>query len=317
MAAMTKGIAAFIMGPAYLIYLILRKDLFSWLKNPNFWIGNVVLILVFGGFYILRNHFNPGYLEAVIENEVTGRYVEGLEENKEPFTFYFRLLYQLRFQNWYYLIPVGLLLGYFSKDAKIKRLLNYLVLITIGYLLVISISETKLQWYDLPVFPYISIMAAVFFYILFRLIKSSDLFGKGLLKSVTPAFIIIFFFAAPYFNIYKQNKAEYLPHQDPQIHRISHFLRDVEEGSEDVPQSITILYDGEFQHFLFYVYQLEEKGYEINLQDSGLLIPLSDKLGNLFQPVRLDLPVDLSHTPSPPIYKHKIGNAEIHHYIKW
>ncbi len=271
LAALTKGIAAFIMGPAYLFYLIYRKELLPWLRNRNFWTGMAVLFLIFGGFYFLRNLLNPGYFRAVLENEVTGRYMEGLEENKEPFSFYFRLLYQLRFQNWYFLLPLGLLFGYLSKDTKLKRLLTYLILLSVIYLGVISMSETKLQWYDLPVFPFISMISAVFFYMLFKVIRTSELLKYENLKSIIPVLILLFFFASPYLDIYEQNSSDYLPFQDRKTHAISHFLRDVEKGKENMPASATILYQGEFQHFLFYVYKLRDKDYDIMLQEKHSL----------------------------------------------
>ncbi|MGC9342492.1 MAG: ArnT family glycosyltransferase, partial [Bacteroidales bacterium] len=104
LAAMTKGIAAFILAPAYLLYLLYRKDLWFWIKNRNTWIGTGILVVIVAGFYILRDIFNPGYLKAMVENEVTGRYFDTLEQNKAPFIYYFQRLYQLSFKNWFFLL---------------------------------------------------------------------------------------------------------------------------------------------------------------------------------------------------------------------
>lgn len=268
LAAMTKGIAAFIMGPAYLLYLIFKKDLLNWMKNRNTWIGSGILVAVVAGYYLLRNLFNPGYLEAVINNEVTGRYLDTMEQNKAPFSYYFRLLYQLRFKNWYFLLPLGAMLGYFSKDIKIKKLLSYLILISSVYLIIISISETKLSWYSLPALPFIAMITAVFFLVLFRIIHTTDILtGSYQVKNWILIAIILFFFASPYFNIYKKNKEKYLPYQEGSLHNISFYLRDVERGTADIDQPVVIAYDGEFQQFLFYVYKLRDEGYDIDFRE--------------------------------------------------
>ncbi len=271
LAALTKGIAAFIMGPAYLVYLLYRRELFNWVKNPNFWIGSVILVVVVGGYYFLRNYMNPEYLQTMIENEISGRYTETLEENKAPFSFYIRLLYQMRFQSWYYLVPAGIILGFLTRDTRLKRLLGYLILLTVTYLLVISKGETKLMWYDLPIFPFISLMAGIFFYVVMNLIRYSGLFKKNLVFRLLPVFIILSFFTAPYFTIFKQNRSDYLPYQDSETHKISHVLREIEKDNIQLQNDITILYNGQFQHFLFYVYQLREEGLGIDFREADNL----------------------------------------------
>lgn len=211
---------------------------------------------------------NPGYFQTMIENEITGRYNVALEQNQAPFSFYIRLLYQMRFQNWFYLVPAGILLGFISKDNRLKRMLIFLILATGTYLLVISIGKTKLMWYDLPVFPFISILAGTFFYIIILLINHSSFFQKNLFSRLLPLFIVLSFFASPYHNIFQQNRSLYLPYQEKEIHKISHYLREARRENIQTLNNSIILYKGQFQHFLFYIYQLREKGYNIDFQDA-------------------------------------------------
>ncbi|MFW5821436.1 MAG: ArnT family glycosyltransferase, partial [Bacteroidota bacterium] len=143
LAALTKSIVAFIMAPAYLVFLIYRKELSAWFRNKNFYLGMFILVVLVGGFYFLRNVLNPGYIEAVIENEITGRYLDTLEQNKKPFHYYFSMLYRYGFKDWFYLVPIGIFLAYLGRNIKNKRLITYLILLTLSFLLVISISETK------------------------------------------------------------------------------------------------------------------------------------------------------------------------------
>jgi 4-amino-4-deoxy-L-arabinose transferase-like glycosyltransferase len=281
LAALTKSIAAFLLGPAYLVYLVYRRQLIVWLRNRNFWMGASILVIVVFGYYLIRNFLNPGYIGAVIENEISGRYLDTQELNKAPFSYYFRLLYQMRFQNWYYLLPLGLALGYLSKDGKLKRLISYLLLLALSYLVIISISETKLAWYDLPVFPFLTIIVAVFFAVVFRIIQTTEYFPHKLYRTFIPILILLFFFARPYFNVFKRNHADSFPYQDYETHSINHLLRNTLEGKSELNQHETILYEGDFQHFLFYVYRLQERGYEINLKEKA--VPGSDQSYIVYQ----------------------------------
>lgn len=273
LAALTKGIAAFILGPAYLVFLLYRKDLKNWLTNKYLYIGFAILIAMVGGYYFLREIFNPGYLRAMMENEITGRYFETLEQNKRPFSFYFKMLYQHRFKDWYYLIPTGIFLAYIGKDIKIKRLITYLILLTLTYIFVISIGETKLEWYDLPVFPFISLMTALFFYFVIKALSRYSLLKDKRYSKYISIVILVFFFAAPYYRVYKSISSGEVPKQEESTHRISHYLRGILNSETEPPGGFTVLYEGEFQHFLLYIYKLRDQGHEVYFKEPVELSP--------------------------------------------
>ena len=266
-AALTKGIAAFILGPAYLVFLIYRKELKNWLTNKYLYIGFAIMVAMAGGYYFLREIFNPGYLKAMMENEITGRYFETLEQNKQPFSFYFKMLYQHRFKDWYYLIPIGIFLVYIGRDIKLKRLVTYLILLSLTYLFVISIGETKLEWYDLPVFPFISLMAALFLYFVIKALSRYSLLKDKMYSRYITIVILVFFFAAPYYRVYESISTGEVPKQEESTHWISHYLRNMLKDETKIQKEFTVLYEGEFQHFLFYIYKLRDQGHEVYFKE--------------------------------------------------
>ncbi|MFA7082262.1 MAG: glycosyltransferase family 39 protein, partial [Bacteroidales bacterium] len=83
LATLTKGVQALIPLPFIFLYIILRKQLLDILKNKFTYIGIGVFILLIGGYYFGREIFDSGYLKAVYENELGGRYLTALEGHKE------------------------------------------------------------------------------------------------------------------------------------------------------------------------------------------------------------------------------------------
>ncbi|MBE0652404.1 MAG: glycosyltransferase family 39 protein, partial [Bacteroidales bacterium] len=264
---LTKGIAALLFAPAWFIYLWYRKELKNWLENKYLWLGLTILILVIGGYYLLRDLQNPGYLKAIYTNEIAGRYFETLEQNRAPVYFYFKILYQLQFKTWYFIVPLGFLFSFLSKDLRIRRLVIYLTLLTIVHLVIISFAKTKLIWYDLPVIPLISMIGAVFFMMFIKLINTTNIIMDNALKHVFPLLVLLVFFAAPFFDILKKNHQDIFPSQDPELHTISAFLRKADQGLVEMDRNSTILYQGQYQHFLFYISRLEQKGYSIDYRN--------------------------------------------------
>jgi 4-amino-4-deoxy-L-arabinose transferase-like glycosyltransferase len=266
LAVLTKGIAAFLLAPGMLVYLLISKNLLTWLKSRNFWIGLALLLLLFGGYYLLREIRNPGYFRAVLENEMTGRYFETLEENEGPFIYYIRGIYQWRFRDWFYLVPIGVLLGYWTKDRKITRFLNLSLVVTALYILIISASKTKLEWYDLPVYPFLIIMAALFFHIVLTGMKGENsVIASGWGRTLVTAALLFFFFITPYYHVFKQNRDETAFRQD-ETYRFSHYLRGL-RGQMTGGSLLNVIQEGDKQQYLFYFYRLEEDGAEINLVD--------------------------------------------------
>ncbi len=273
LAALTKGIAPFLLAPALLVYLLISRQLLTWLRSWNFWIGAAILVGLFGGYYLLREIMNPGYLQAVMENEMTGRYFETLEKNAAPFHYYIRGIYQWRFKNWFYLVPIAVFMGYLVKERRITRFLNLTLLVTLCYILIISASETKLEWYDLPVFPFLVMMAALFFHIIIRGFTGEHSPVKAEWgRRMIPLCLLFFFFFTPYYNVFKQVRSGESFKQD-ETYRLSHYLRNLHDGGTG-EGGFNIIHEGEnAQQFLFYTYLLEEDGTKINILEPGPVTP--------------------------------------------
>jgi 4-amino-4-deoxy-L-arabinose transferase-like glycosyltransferase len=262
-AVLTKSISGLLFIPGLLIYLAIQKRLVPLLSNKHFYLGLFSAILVILSYYLLRENYNPGYLKAVINNELWTRYLTVIETHENSFWYYFNNLTDQRFSPWYILIPPGFIAGIASKDLRIKRLTIFTLLMIITYLLIISTSRTKLAWYDVPLYPFLSILVAIFINFLFELPDTLNL-GKTKTWLVKYAFLIVILFS-PYQKIFDKT---YLPREDPaekDFYELGYYLKEAINGEHDLNQHF-LLYDGYNLHNLFYIKILNDQGVQIDFK---------------------------------------------------
>lgn len=163
LAILTKSIAGLLFGPGLLIYLLIKSELIPLLRNRHFYVSAILCLLGVAAFYLSREFYNPGYLHAVWANEIGGRYSQSMEAHRHPFFYYFQKL-PGRFKYYWPFSLLGMLFvwsGIKEERTLPQRFSLYSTLLVISFLLVISNSDTKLAWYDLPVYPFLSLLAAI------------------------------------------------------------------------------------------------------------------------------------------------------------
>ncbi len=188
LAVLTKGIACMMLGPGLLLYVVFRKKLLAFLKNPSSYIG-LAVFLVFGvGFYFLRESMNPGYLNAVWMNELGGRFAATNEGHTGPFGFYFSELWAFTLGNWKYLLPAILLVALFFTDNRLHRLSVFALVTGLLFMLVVSSAATKLTHYDAPLFPFLAVLTGAFLLVVYEGLKG----GAGQLSPNTGSWMAFF-----------------------------------------------------------------------------------------------------------------------------
>lgn len=209
-AVLTKGVAGLLITPAMFVYTLYRKKLKAVLTTPNFYIGIIFFIGCVATYYLLREHYNPGYLKAVYNNELGGRYNEVNEDHAAPWYFYFLNLMNDRFNFWWYLVPIGLMTGIFLSDKYVKRFTVFTIHIILFYYLILSYSATKLWWYDMPVYPWLAMTAAIgIYFTCSALVKINKLSGIVLIGT-----IILLIACFPYKRIIEYVLAPRLDYSD-------------------------------------------------------------------------------------------------------
>jgi 4-amino-4-deoxy-L-arabinose transferase-like glycosyltransferase len=194
LAVLTKSIAGLFFLPAAVIYLFWNKQVLKTLKSKDIYLAAGLFLAIVLSYYGLREVYNPGYLKAVWENELGGRYFETLENNNAPFDYYFKNIWNERFKPWIFILPIGLIVGFYEKGIT-RKFVFFLSIAIISYLLIISSANTKLQWYDAPVFPLLAVISALG-------IEKISAFLNTRFK-LNQALFLVILFAWPYFSTIK------------------------------------------------------------------------------------------------------------------
>ena len=270
LAGLTKGIAGFLFLPGILIfYLVFNKkrdnenqgilDLLRWRHT---WLAVLVAVVPVVSFYLLREAFNPGYLATVMDNEVSGRYLETQGGHVHPWYHYFEWLWREQFQPWLLFIPLGLVVGFWQK-GRLRSLTWLLLLNSLAFLLIISFAKTRIMWYMAPVYPSLALLVGIGISDFgFRISPGAVRNPKSEIRNylLLAAFVLALFYQ-PYRTIVERVYFEQHPSWDWHELKYRDFMRKV----KDV-KNYTIVHAKYNSHVVFYSKVFNLKGYSVGHQ---------------------------------------------------
>lgn len=263
LAVLTKGVQGLLFTPALPIYIIARKKLIITLKEKNFYIG-FLFFLIFGiGYYFLREALNPGYVQAVWNSEVAGRFNTVIDEHVGPFSYYWDLMINRHYTYWYLFLPCGILIGVAQTDRRLRNFAWFLILCAGVYLIVVSSAKTKLEWYDGPLFPLLAVIVGIFLSWLYDLIRTQEVFKLGLKNSVAAFVPMFLIFIHPYSQTVKDNYYTSEPSWTAWYFEIPSYLKQTIKDHVNI-DGYKIIYSQWQQSILFYVKMLGEQGQKVS-----------------------------------------------------
>ncbi len=268
---LTKSVQALMFLPAIVLYLLFTRKLLALLRAKWFYFDMLLFMMVIAGYYIARESYNNGYLQAVQMNELGGRFLKTIENHKHEATYYLDLLYNSQFNTWFVFAFAGFLFSFTFSESIFRRIAIFTALLTISYLVLISFSSTKLAWYTAPVFPLLALLSAISIYRLYLYIISSPpsdfkWLGPGIIGFI----MLVLFFFFPYYNIIDK---VYKPRDHPlsaKFSSLSNYLKKSVEGKYN-PDGYVICHEGYSSHIDYYIDKLHEKGLSVKLKDVASL----------------------------------------------
>lgn len=155
-ACLTKGIAGLLILPGLFAWAVYSKKLKALFTHPVFYAGVLLFIVLVPGYYYLRELKAPGYIQAVLDNEIGGRLERQGFLNPEPLPFFHYLIgfgTHKRYWFWAIVLPLALFTMFIKKAHPGKQALMFFGIVFSGTLLMLSLSSTKLDWYDSQLYP--------------------------------------------------------------------------------------------------------------------------------------------------------------------
>jgi len=226
LAALTKSTESLIMLPGLFIYTAWKKKLKMLFSSVHLYIGIVIFILIVGGYYLLREQHNPGYIAEVYKMEIGGHYLDEMGDHGRPFYFYFQKLFSWEFSFWIFLIPLSLIFArkQMKTSERVPAFIFYAFGIALTYIIIISFGQTKGWHYTAPAIPLFAVIAAYIIRILFKEISVKFDSGNLYIKYV----VIIFTFTAIFFYPYQAiiERCYFLDaERDFPPHKFGYFMR--------------------------------------------------------------------------------------------
>lgn len=279
-AVLTKGIAGLIMAPGMLVYTIYRNKILFTLKKPAFYAGIATFLVLTVGYYLLREHYQPGYFGHVNANELGGRYAEVGENTNESILdpyYYYHWLVNSNFSHWYWILPLSLVFGVYARHIKTKNATFFLAVSATLFLMFISFATGRNNWYDMPAYPLLSILAAMGVYTTCQLLAGWQGWKNKFIINVLPVVLLVYLTVRPYAisldRAVNPDPGEWIEGNV----NMTHFLKDVRMGRKEQLKNFKIIKGTEYEvNVNWYVNVINDQpGYNIEIieVDGTKLVP--------------------------------------------
>lgn len=255
-AVLTKSITALLFIPGLFLYLLYIKKWKIVFLNNHFYFSIGLFLLGVASYYISRELYSPGYLNAVWQNELGGRYLTVIEAHSHPFYFYISN-FTRKFSVWIIVLALGFI--FFGKKLFQKDWIVFFMIQIICFIVIISIAKTKLYWYDLPTYPFFALIIAYIVLLFFQKLNTVYNFYVAFIA------VIILFLLASAPLIYKN--LTYVYGEDMYI------LLKKNKLEFDNKKEIDVALNGYQPEFFFYFAKYKAEGKNLNWKDFKQLKP--------------------------------------------
>ncbi len=156
---LTKGVVALLIGPGLLAYAAARGRLLSTLLDRRVWAAGGVTLLSCALYYGTREMIDPGYVQAVWDNELGGRFLTTLDKHAGGRLYYLGVLLLLFQPGMLFLPLVALPLA--RTDGANRHAILLSLLVAAVLLIILSTAHTKAYWYAAPLVPLLSLAVGI------------------------------------------------------------------------------------------------------------------------------------------------------------
>jgi 4-amino-4-deoxy-L-arabinose transferase-like glycosyltransferase len=162
LAFYAKSIAGWIMlGPIGILWMLSSTR--TTLLSKRFWLGSISSLTLCLLYYLIREIYQAGFLNLVWRSEYMRMFSNVMPWHEHGFGYYFKNFVTLHtYTPWIFFLAGAIFYALFIlKEKPWKEHLVNWIIISLGYLLFISIPAVKLEWYDAPVYPFFAMILGV------------------------------------------------------------------------------------------------------------------------------------------------------------
>lgn len=256
LAVMTKSFAAFLFIPPIILFgLVFQRSKFLTLfKTPRFYVGLSIFLLSLFIVFFLREIYQPGFLNSTLLNDA-GRLTNTLFANDVGWDFYILNIFGDRFMIWTIPFLLGVVWCFNVEQSTAKIGAHFCLTVILLYLIPISLSATKLLWYDMPIYPFLAVLAAIPIYIVLANFSG---------KKISLVFAVVLIFILPYRKMFYLAQSNSFSEGDQKEEAASMFLHN--QIKENTVENLTIYHYGYRGSILCYKYMYADLGKELKIK---------------------------------------------------
>jgi 4-amino-4-deoxy-L-arabinose transferase-like glycosyltransferase len=199
LALFTKGIAGMFFAPGIFFFIVLQKGMFKRLLQLKFILPPILVLVSIGGYYLLREQYNPGYIHTVVYEELQGRMADTHFNLNRPWYFFFENMVSSTFSPWWILALLTIPYYFIANNAERKLILATWLTVVIFWIPLI-VTVNKNFWYNAPAYPLLSLMAAVVFSAIFKFFTQP--ITKDYARDVLFLLVVLLFTTPVFYRIF-------------------------------------------------------------------------------------------------------------------
>lgn len=251
-----KSFASLLFIPGIIIIYLFEKKIITIIKTRQFWIG--LLIYSTGIIFILYSRAinDPEFSPKIIYSDAL-RLTKSIEEHYGSWSFYIDNLNKERFAQWFILFLIGNI--FCLLNWKKDKFLRHIFIGVNTFLIIISISNTKLFWYDLPAYPLMSFITATIIYQIINCITQNKI----------KKYIIIFVvFSYPYWNSFRKSQANSIPFGERELECKEQFLYESVRKNFFLADTLFVYHKNWPGGIIFYKEQFKKENKELIIMNN-------------------------------------------------
>jgi hypothetical protein len=248
------------------------------LKRRSLYISLLGFIVIVGGYYALREFQQPGYFQAVIVNELGGRYnalTPGIGPS-DAWAYYDELV-DVAFAPWIMLIIPAICAAFVVRWGRWRRVALFCGLLTVTVLIILSCATTRAWWYMMPIYPALALLCAMAIAQVMRaLSRWSAVRTIWRMNYIMPAVLLLTLLVPPYKNILARTVDDSFSKSKSNVHDAGIYLKEVNGGMR--PLGGNVLCGENPLPLRWYQEVIRQKGERLDVVHVDSLVPGSKVL---------------------------------------
>lgn len=155
LSVMTKSAAGIMVFPLFVLMPLAKRQFNILFKLL---LAMLIALIPFLVFCMLREMASSGFVKQMLFNDFGGRFTSAMEGHRHEWYYYIQNLITDRYHYFVFLLIPAFIYLVFKPHPEMR----FLALFLSGFLVIISLSTTKIHWYDMPILPIITLLIVLF-----------------------------------------------------------------------------------------------------------------------------------------------------------